>query len=471
MFLSGSSLASAVDPSAPTDEQVSAAAAAVERLLVQGRAAEALGLMRPISEARPDSDQAVFSTALAAIATGEAAVRAGSSPKKEPAKENFDLAIVSLRGMLVKEPGRLRVRLELARALFLRGNCVQPPKNLFTHLLGDDCWSAEQHFLRVLGADVPAPVIMNVRRYIQVCRARKRASGSLSLSLAPDTNVNTSTSAQTVNIFGLPFQLNDEARATSGIGVVGTLGAEIQHPLPKFKLIPGSVTRLRVGGQVYRRDYSGGDFDDSNYGVYAGPRFLTNRGQMSLVFQADQRSVNGNPYSRQYGLRVEGVRLISPKLWVGGSAEASRQTALGLNGPIGRPGLSWNGQTFANYALLPSLNVRFMGGLGREKTDRISTRHRSRWVGVMGSYDLPFGFTVTGAQQMFLTDFEQPNRLFSPAPPETKLWFSRLAFHNRLIQIKGFSPSLSLIREDRQSNLTIYNYKRYRAEAGVVRVF
>ena len=249
MFLSGSSLASAVDPSAPTDEQVSAAAAAVERLLVQGRAAEALGLMRPISEARPDSDQAVFSTALAAIATGEAAVRAGSSPKKEPAKENFDLAIVSLRGMLVKEPGRLRVRLELARALFLRGNCVQPPKNLFTHLLGDDCWSAEQHFLRVLGADVPAPVIMNVRRYIQVCRARKRASGSLSLSLAPDTNVNTSTSAQTVNIFGLPFQLNDEARATSGIGVVGTLGAEIQHPLPKFKLIPGSVTRLRVGGQ------------------------------------------------------------------------------------------------------------------------------------------------------------------------------------------------------------------------------
>ena len=141
---------------------------------------------------------------------------------------------------------------------------------------------------------------------------------------------------------------------------------------------------------------------------------------MSLVFQADQRSVNGNPYSRQYGLRVEGVRLISPKLWVGGSAEASRQTALGLNGPIGRPGLSWNGQTFANYALLPSLNVRFMGGLGREKTDRISTRHRSRWVGVMGSYDLPFGFTVTGAQQMFLTDFEQPNRLFSPAPPRNQ---------------------------------------------------
>ena len=470
LFMSGSSQASAVDPSAPSDEQVAAAVVAVERLLTQGRAAEALGLIRPISEARPDSEQAVFSTALAAIATGEAAVRAGAKPKKAPAKEHFDLAISSLREMLVKDPGRLRVRLELGRALFSRGNCIQPPGNLITHLLGDDCWAAEQHFLRVLGADVPPTVVMNVRRYIQVCRARKRASGSLSLSLAPDTNVNTSTSAQTVNIFGLPFQLNEEARATSGIGVVGAFGAEVQHPLP-FKLFPKSVTRLRVGGQVYRRDYSGGEFDDSNYGIYAGPRFLSNRGQMSVLFQADRRSVNGLPYSRQYGVRVEGVRLVVPKLWVGGSAEASRQTALSLNGPVGKPGLSWNTQAFANYSILPSLGIRFMGGSGREQTDRFSTRHSSRWVGVMGNYDLPLGFTLTAAQQMFLTNFEQPNRLFSPDPPETKLWFSRLAFHNRLIQIKGFSPSLSLIREDRKSNITIYGYQRYRVEAGFVRVF
>ena len=470
LSMSGTSLASAVDPSAPTDEQVAAAIVATERLLTQGRAAEALGVIRPVSEARPDSEQALFSTALAAIATGESAVRAGSKPKKAPAKEHFDLAIGSLRGMLVKEPSRLRIRLELARALFARGNCVQPPGNLVTHLLGDDCWAAEQHFLRVLGADVPPAVAMNVRRFIQICRARKRASGSLSLSLAPDTNVNTSTSAQTVNIFGLPFQLNDEARATSGIGVVGALGAEIQHPLP-FKLLPNSVTRLRVGGQVYRRDYSGGDFDDSNYGIYAGPRFLSNRGQTSVLFQADRRSVNGRPYSRQYGVRVEGVRLIAPKLWAGGSAEASRQTALSLNGPVGEPGLSWNAQAFANYSILPSLGVRFMGGAGREKTDRFSTRHRSRWVGVMGNYDLPLGFTLTAAQQLFFTNFEQPNRLFSPDPPETKMWFSRLAFHNRLIQIKGFSPSLSLIREDRESNITIYGYKRYRVEGGFVRVF
>ena len=130
---------------------------------------------------------------------------------------------------------------------------------------------------------------MNVRRFIQICRARKRASGNLSLALAPDTNVNTSTSAQTVDIFGLPFQLDDQARAKSGIGVVGSLNTEIQRPLSHLKWLPRGATNLRVGGLVFRREYSGGQFDDYNYGIYAGPRILTNRGHYSVLFQADRR--------------------------------------------------------------------------------------------------------------------------------------------------------------------------------------
>ena len=463
--------AAGADGSAPTDEQVAAAVVATERLLNLGRGGEALSIIRPVAEARPDSNQANFSMGLAALAAGDAAVGAGAKPRQPEAKEHFDLAIRAFRGILVREPDNLRVRLELARGLFSRGNCVEPPGNLFKHMLGDDCWAAEQHFLRVLGAKVPPQVVMNVQRFIQICRARKRASGTLSLALAPDTNVNTSTSAQTVDIFGLPFQLDDAARAKSGIGVVGTLTSEIQRPLPHAKWLPGGATRLRVGGLVYRREYSGGQFDDHNYGIYAGPRFLSNRGHFSVLFQADRRGVNGRPYSRQYGLQVEGIRLLMPRIWAGGTLELSRQTALGLDGPIGNAGLSWNSQGFVNYTVLPSLNLRFMGGSGREKTDRISTRHRSRWVGVLGAYDLPFGFTLTGAQQVFLTRFEQPLALFGPEPPTTRLWFSRLQVHNRLIQIGGFSPSLSFIREDRKANLTIYSYERYRVEGGFVRVF
>ena len=143
---------------------------------------------------------------------------------------------------------------------------------------------------------------------------------------------------------------------------------------------------------------------------------------------------------------------------------------MGPNGPIGKAGLSLNTQAFVHYTILPSLSVRLMGGTSREQTDRYSTRHRSRWGGVMGTYDLPLGFSVTAAQQLFLTDFWQPNFLFSRNPPKTRLWFSRLQFYYRLIQLKVFSPSISVIREDRNLNLTLYAYERFRVEGGFVRV-
>ena len=114
--------------------------------------------------------------------------------------------------------------------------------------------------------------------------------------------------------------------------------------------------------------------------------------------------------------------------------------------------------------LCPGLHLKFTDLLSKE----IGPPH---WVGVLGSYDLPLGFTLTAAQQMFLTQFEQPLALFGPEPPSTRLWFSRLQVHNRLLQIGGFSPSLSFIRENRRANLTIYSYERYRAEGGFVRVF
>ena len=459
------------DIKGPTDEQVAAAVVATERLLNLRRSSEALSIIKPVAEARPDSNQATFSMGLAALAAAEAAVQGGAKPNKPPAKENYDLAVRSFRGILVKEPQNLRVRLELARSLFSRGVCVEPPRNLFKHMLGDDCWAAEQHFMRVLGAKVPPQVVLNVRRFIQICRARKRASGNLSVALAPDTNVNTSTSAQTVDIFGLPFQLNDAARAKSGIGVVGSLSTEIQRPLPHLKWLPRGATNLRVGGLVFRREYSGGQFDDYNYGNLC-------RASHPHQQRPVQRAVPGRPARRQWQSLQSAVRpttrgspMVMPRIWAGGSVELSRQTALSLGGPVGKAGFSWNTQAFVNYTVLPSLTVRFMGGSGRENTDRISTRHRSRWVGVLGSYDLPLGFTLTAAQQLFLTQFEQPLALFGPDPPNTRLWFSRLQVHNRLLQLGGFSPSLSFIREARKANLTIYSYERYRMEGGFVRVF
>ncbi|MDE2789056.1 MAG: hypothetical protein OXI81_01350 [Paracoccaceae bacterium] len=104
--------------------------------------------------------------------------------------------------MLVDRPDLVRVRLELARTLFLKG------KDRL----------AKQHFEPVLASDPPAAVRANAQRFLDQIRARKRWTVNLGFALAPDTKIGAVSGGRTVNIliFGteLPFVLDN--RRTSG---------------------------------------------------------------------------------------------------------------------------------------------------------------------------------------------------------------------------------------------------------------
>ena len=67
----------------------------------------------------------------------------------------LDEAIASLRAMLVDRPGLVRVRLELARAFFLKGE--------------NDL--SRKHFEHVLAGSPPRAVAANVRRFLSEIRA------------------------------------------------------------------------------------------------------------------------------------------------------------------------------------------------------------------------------------------------------------------------------------------------------------
>ena len=97
--------------------------------------------------------------------------------------------------MLVDDPGLTRVRLELARAFFYKG---------------EDSLS-KHHFERVLAGTPPGPVVANVRRFLAQIRARRRWKMHLGFSLAPDTNIGGTSDERTIylSVFGqsqLPFQ-------------------------------------------------------------------------------------------------------------------------------------------------------------------------------------------------------------------------------------------------------------------------
>ena len=137
----------------------------------------------------------------------------------------LDEAIAALHTMLIDRPDLVRVRLELARAFFLKG---------------EDSL-ARSHFERVLAGKPLAPVVANVQRFLAEIRARRRWTMYLGGAMSPDSNIGGASDEQIIYINDLPFRRDAEELTTSGIGVSVWTGGEYQYPL-------GERLRLRLGG-------------------------------------------------------------------------------------------------------------------------------------------------------------------------------------------------------------------------------
>ena len=144
---------------------------------------------------------------------------------------DWQIAIDRFRAMLARNPDLPRVRLDLAFAYFQAG----------------EDRNAAYHFRLALG-DKDLPPVVRARALAFLDRIRRRKSWSItgSLALAPDSNINAATGARQVALFGLPAQLSEDARRTSGVGlsasILGGYEGRISEAL-RFRTVAGLQTR------------------------------------------------------------------------------------------------------------------------------------------------------------------------------------------------------------------------------------
>ena len=135
-----------------SDSPVGNARALIER----GQFTEALAVLRPLAPNHPDRTDVLFLVGLAAL---------GVAQRPETPASNriglLDQAIAAFHAILIDRPELARVRLELARAFFLKG---------------EDALS-RKHFDRVLAGEPPSAIVANVQRFIEAMRAHRRWSG------------------------------------------------------------------------------------------------------------------------------------------------------------------------------------------------------------------------------------------------------------------------------------------------------
>ncbi len=430
---------------APT-QGVSDARAATEEaqaLLREGRLAEALDLLRSLAQGPEVDADVVFLIGLTAI---ELSRHPGLSGTEREAL--LDEAIAAFRFMLINRPELVRVRLELARAFFLKG---------------EDDLSREQ-FERVLAGNPPAPVVANVRSFLAEIRARRRWTLRGGFSLAPDTNIGATSEERIIYISGLPFVRDAEELSTSGVGLSAWLSGEYQYPW-------GDRRRLRAGADVSRRDYAGSSFDQTFVSVHGGPRWLIGaNAEASLLASAQRRWTAGDQLYDALGARLEAGRRITRRVTANAWAsyhDRGYRTQTHLDGPVAdlTLGSAWVvSSTFRADAAM---------GWGQERPELERWRHERKWLRLGLTVALPRGFTVGGSGEVRWTDYEGDwfPHTTGGEPREDRTRSFRLSVHNRAFAWQGFSPRLSVVHEVRDTNAQLYDYERTGGELSLVRVF
>ena len=431
-------------PPPPATSQSAVAAVAETRTLIEeGRFEEALGILRPLAQGRAVEANVLFLIGLAA--TGASQQPGLSGDEREAL---LDEAIGSLRAMLIDRPDLVRIRLELARAFFLKGE--------------NDL--ARKHFEHVLAGSPPGPVAANVRRFLSEIRARRRWSLRAGFALAPDTNIGGTSAERIIYINDLPFRRDQAELTTSGIGVSVWGGWEYQHPL-------NERLRLRIGADASRREYAGRRFDQMFVSGHAGPRWLVGANTEASVLASAHRRWSANvPDYDAFGGRIEAGHRFTRR--VTASARASwhdrrYRTRMFLDGPAMDASLS------GAWVVTPTVRADAALGWGREQPERERWRNASRWLRLGASVILPRGFTVGGSGELRRTDYEGNWFPFTTTgePREDRTRSLRVSVHNRVFAWKGFSPQLSLVHEVRTTNAQLYDYKRTGGELRFVRLF
>ena len=427
----------------PNTAQGDEVVAEARALIDAGRFMDAVNVLGPLVAEDVIEANTLFLYGLAAT---EASQQAGVSDGTREAL--LDEAIGAFHAMLVRRPDLVRVRLELARAFFLKG----------------EDGLAARHFEMVLAGDVPDEVKANVSAFLARIRARGRWSFNLGFAVAPDTNIGGTSEERTIVIHGLPFERDAEQLTRSGIGLSFWGGAE-------YQVLVSDRTRLRAGAQASRREYERSDFDQHFVSLHLGPRWLLGaQTEASLLASARQRWAGTAPDYRDLGGRIEVGHRLSPRVTAFARAswhDRRYRTRTHLDGPV------WDATLRGSWVVTPTVRANLSAGYAQQRPSFRRERSRGRWLGTGVAVALPFGFTVGGNAELRWTDYERGWFPFvaDGGPREDRTRSYRLSAYNRAVTVLGFSPELAVVRETRDSNAQLHDYGRTSGELRFVQQF
>jgi len=360
------------------------------------------------------------------------------------AARDYRHAEAMFRRILDRDPGLLRVRLELARTLFMEKKDEQ----------------ADYHFRLAAAEHPPAQVALNIVRFREAIRARRAWRFNFDIGFAPDSNINSATDKQTVDIYGLPFRLDPTARARSGTGTFA--GGDASIRLNRFGRVP-----IYLGGYGRWLRYRDHHFDDAYAGAEAGPEFQLAGGRLRTTATGLLRWYGERLLVTSLGTHLDYEKLVGDKWTVGGTLLVRHNDYARRRDVDG-----WDAEArlSAGRPLGPTTLGFAYAGFERSWANDPGQAFWREALGVGVLKEIGWGLrpqlTIDLARQV-------GDGPLAPFGKKRRDWLLQGSFsiYKRDWNVGGFAPSLSVTVTRNYSTLSLYKERRVRGEIRLTKAF
>lgn len=401
--------------------------AMAEGLSERGRLAEALTLLDAMAEEDRRRPEIVFARAVLLCDLGHA-------DKAEPL----------LARLIDDHPNVTRIRLEHGRALAAIGHYG----------------AAERELRRALADDPPPAVVASIDTALRGIRANRRLFGSLSAGMAPDSNINQATSAEQIEMFGLPFEIDPSARRRSGIGFLTNGEIGLRRPLSGAIALVG-----RINGSA--RLYRGEAADDIAVEGRLGIERLGTSGRITPEVTYLKRWYAGQAYAQGGGIGLRIERRLSRRFFGSAILDMRHIDYRRVDAFDG-----WTGSLRLQGDRPLSAATQLSLGLSATRTGARDKGY-AYWLGEVDASlyrDWKGGWStaITASAGRMVAD----RRLAAFARKRDDWrWRASASIANRRLSWAGMMPSFRLSRDRQLSAVDLYDLDRTRAEILLTRSF
>ena len=307
-----------------------------------------------------------------------------------------------------------------------------------------DFKSAENNFLFVYKQNIPSNVKNNIRYYLRQIERHDPATINYNFKISYNDNINNGTYADTVRLFGIPFKVNEEAKAKESYELFTDINGAYDFDLESY--------RLNTGFLINHSNYTGSAYDRLKYGINIGPEYYYKGQKINWSLLLSREEIDSNPIVNSREIRVSNLFNYRPNIQI--------QSAIGIGETDYYNNANYNSDSkFINLLVnyIDRNNINYSTNLKFTDNDAVYKPYgnEKKYFSASIASSLPRGFFVN--LQLGIEDVDYDAYQFMwLTTREDRLEFASLSLRNERLYISNFYPEINITLRDNDSNVEVY---------------